>query len=125
MKGLKALAATVLGVALLAVATPASAGAAAYKHYVGCGLTEQTAPAHACSKKSKKGAFFESVDADVFYTVCVKFPNGKHFCKSKQEATKGQLYVNEITHDVISGNHKVTWFVSGKRVGSYSFTVGK
>jgi hypothetical protein len=125
MKGLKALAATVLGVALLASPAPASAGAVAYKHYVGCGLTEQTAPARACPEQSKKGAFFESLDADVFYTVCVKFPNHKHFCKVKQEAVKGQLYVNEITHDVISGKHKVTWFVSGKRVGSYSFTVGK
>ncbi len=125
MKGLKALAATVLGVALLASPAPASAGAVGYRHYVGCGLTEQTAPARACSKQSKKGAFFESLDADVFYTVCVKFPNRKHFCKVKQEAVKGQLYVNEITHDVIPGKHKVTWFVSGKPVGSYSFTVGK
>jgi hypothetical protein len=124
MKGPKALAATVLGVALLASAAPASAGAAAYKHYVGCGVTEHTAPAHTCSKSSKKGAFFESLNGDVFYTVCVKFPTGKDFCKHKQEAVKGQLYVNTITSN-LPGKHRVTWFVSGKRVGSFSFTVGK
>jgi hypothetical protein len=123
MKGLKALAATVLGVALLACAAPA-AGAAAYKHYVGCGVSEHATPAHSCPRSSKKGAFFESLDADVFYTVCVKFPTGKHLCAQKQEAIKGTLYVNKITSD-IPGKHKVTWFVSGQRVGSYSFTVGK
>lgn len=124
MMGLKALAATVLGVALLAGAAPASAGAAAYKHYVGCGVSEHATPARSCSKSSKKGAFFESLDANVFYSVCVKFPTGKHLCAQKQEAIKGTLYVNKITSD-IPGKHKVTWFVSGKRVGSYSFTVGK
>jgi len=125
MKGLKALAATVFGVALLASAAPATAGAAAYKHYVGCGVTEHTVPAHACSKSSKKGAFFESLNADVVYTVCVKFPTGKRLCSDEpQAATKGTLYVNKITSN-IPGKHRVTWFVNGKRVGSYYFTVGK
>ena len=83
MKGLKSLAATVLGVALLASAAPATAGVAAYKHYVGCGVSEHTAEAHTCPRKSKKGAFFESLNGDVFYTVCVKFPTGKNLCAQK------------------------------------------
>ena len=124
MKGLKSLAATVLGVALLASAAPATAGAAAYKHYVGCGVSEHATPASSCPKMSKKGAFFESLNGDVFYTVCVKFPTGKNLCAQKQEAIKGTLYVNKITSN-IPGKHRVTWFVNNKRVGTYYFTVGK
>jgi hypothetical protein len=122
MKGLKALAATALGVAVLVAAAPASAGASAYKHYVGCGVSQHATPAHACSRLSKKGAFFESLDANVVYTVCVKFPTGKNLCKRGQEAVEGTLYVNPITSN-IPGKHRVTWFVSDKRVGSYAFTV--
>ena len=78
MRSPKALAATVLGIAmLLAVAAPATAGAAAYKHYVGCGVTQHATPARACSRSSKKGAFFESLNANVVYAVCVRFQPGK------------------------------------------------
>ena len=122
MKGLKALAATVSGVALLASAAPASAGAAAYKHYVGCGVSQHAALSHSCPRASKKGAFFESLNADVFYTVCVKFPTGKNLCAPHQEATKETLYVNKITSN-IPGKHRVTWFVAGKRVGTFIFDV--
>jgi hypothetical protein len=125
MRAPKALMATVLGVAvLLAVAAPATAGAAAYRHYVGCGVTQHASPAHACSRSSKKGAFFESLNANVVYAVCVRFPTGKNLCKRGQEATEGTLYVNPITSNNL-GKHMVTWFVSNKRVGSYSFTVRK
>ena len=51
--------------------------------------------------------------------VCVKFPTGKNLCAQKQEAIKGTLYVNKITSN-IPGKHRVTWFVNGKRVGSYT-----
>ena len=122
MKGLKALAATVSGVVLLASAAPASASAAAFKHYVACGVSQHATASHACPKTSKKGAFFESVNADVFYTVCVKFPTGKNLCAHQQEATKGTLYVNKITSN-IPGKHRVTWFVANKRVGFYAFDV--
>jgi hypothetical protein len=122
MKRPRALAATVLGVALLASAAPASARAAAYRHYVGCGVSQHATPSHSCPRGSKKGAFFESIDANVSYTVCVKFPTGKHICASQQEAVKGTLYVNKITSN-IPGKHKVTWFVASKEVGSYFFSV--
>jgi hypothetical protein len=121
MKGMKRLAATVLGVALLA-AVPASAQGAAYKHYVACGLSKNAKPSHVCQKGRDKGAFFESTRADVSYTVCVKFPNTKSLCKPKQEAVKGTLYVNKITSN-IPGKHKVAWFVNGNRVGVYTFVV--
>jgi hypothetical protein len=122
MKALKTLAATGLGIALLASAAPASAQGAAFKHYVACGLSQNAKPAHVCQKRRKKGAFFQSNRANVFYTVCVKFPTKKNLCAPKQEAKQGTLYVNKITSN-IPGKHRVSWFVQGKRVGSFLFTV--
>jgi hypothetical protein len=122
MKGLKALSAVLVVTGLLASAVPATAGAAAYKHYVGCGISRKAPPSHVCPKGSKKGAFFKSLKADVSYSVCVKFPSGKNLCAQKQEATQGTLYVNKIT-STIPGMHRVSWFVEGKRVGSFVFRV--
>lgn len=122
MKQTKTLTALVVALALLASAVPASAGAAAYRHYVACGLSQNAKPAHLCQKGRKKGAFFRSNRADVFYTVCVKFPTKKNLCAPKQEAKQGVLYVNKITTN-IPGKHRVSWFVAGKRVGSVVFTV--
>jgi hypothetical protein len=122
MKGLKTLTAVLLGSALLASAAPASAGAAAYKHYVACGVAQNSKPAHKCPKKSKKGAFFKSLHGDVKYSVCVEFPTGKNICAKAQEAKQGTLYVNKITSN-IPGKHRVTWFVEGKPVGVFIFKV--
>jgi hypothetical protein len=122
MKGLKTLAALVLASGLLATAVPATAGAAAYKHYVGCGISRNAKPAHSCPKKAKKGAFFKSLNGTVTYTVCVKFPSGKNLCAQAQEAEQGTLYVNKIT-STIPGKHVVSWFVKGKKVGSWAFKV--
>jgi hypothetical protein len=123
MKGLKMLTAVALGVALLAGAAPASAKqGAAFKHYVACGLSKNAKPAHVCQAGRDKGAFFRSNKGDVFYTVCVKFPTKKNLCAPKQKAEKGTLYVNKITSN-IPGEHQVTWFVKGKRVGLFKFTV--
>ena len=122
MKAMKALAAVVVATGLLASAAPATAGAAAYRHYVGCGVSQNAKPSHLCPKKSKKGAFFKSLKGDVVYSVCVKFPSGKNLCAQKQEATKGTLYVNKVT-STIPGKHRVTWFVEGKKVGSFVFRV--
>jgi hypothetical protein len=126
MKRVKVFAAMVLATALLATAVPAPAGAAAYKHYVGCGLSRSAKPAHVCPKKAKKGAFFESTRKAVYYSVCVRFPSGKTLCANRQpqkEAPEeGTLYVNKIT-STIPGKHVVTWFVEGKKVGSWAFRV--
>ena len=123
MKGLKALSAVLVVTGLLiGAAVPATAGAAAFKHYVGCGISRNATPSHLCPKGSKKGAFFKSLKADVSYSVCVKFPSGKNLCAQKQEATQGTLYVNKIT-STIPGKHRVSWFVEGKKVGSFAFRV--
>jgi hypothetical protein len=122
MKGLKTLAATLSAAALLTGLAPASASAAAYQHYVACGVSQNAKPAHVCQKARKKGAFFKSLNATVFYTVCVKFPTGKNLCAPREEAIQGTLYVNKITSN-IPGKHRVSWFVEGKKVGSFIFTV--
>jgi hypothetical protein len=122
MKGLKALAAVLVATGLLASVIPASASAAAYKHYVACGVENNSKPAHSCPKNSKKGAFFESVSAEVNYTVCVRFPSGKNLCAKAQPAEEGVLYVNKIT-STIPGRHQVSWFVKGKKVGTFVFRV--
>jgi hypothetical protein len=122
MKGLKTLVAVFVATGLLAIAVPAVAGAAAYQHYVACGISRNAKPAHACPKNAKKGAFFKSLKADVVYTVCVKFPSGKSLCAHAQKATKGTLYVNKIT-STIPGRHQVSWFVKGKKVGTFVFRV--
>ncbi len=122
MKGLKALAAAFLVGGLLISAMPAAASAAAYKHYVGCGVSRNAKPSHICPKGSKKGAFFKSLKGNVNYSVCVKFPSGKNLCAQAQEAEQGTLYVNKIT-STIPGKHRVSWFVEGKRVGSFVFRV--
>lgn len=122
MKGPKTLIATVATAAALSAVGPAGAAGAAYTHYVACGVSQNAKPAHVCQKKRKKGAFFKSNDATVFYTVCVKFPTGKSLCAPRQEAVEGTLYVNKITSN-IPGKHRVTWFVEGKRVGSFVFKI--
>lgn len=122
MKGLKTLAAISGVAALLLCAVPASAKSAAFTHYVACGLSQNAKPSHFCQKSRKKGAFFRSNKADVFYTVCVQFPTKKRLCAPRQEAVKGTLYVNKVTSN-IPGAHKVTWFVEGKRVGTFLFRV--
>ena len=122
MKGLRALAAVLVATGLLASAAPATAGAAAYKHYVGCGISRNAKPANVCPAGSKKGAFFKSLNADVTYSVCVRFPEGKNLCAHKQPATQGTLYVNKITSTKV-GEHRVTWWVEGKKIGSVVFRV--
>ena len=95
----------------------------AYKHYVACGLSRKAKPATSCPKNSKKGAFFRSLKADVQYTVCVKFPKKEHLCTEQpQEAEQGTLYVNKIT-STTPGQHQVTWYVKGKKVGTTVFRV--
>jgi len=122
MKGLKTLAATLLAGSALLATQAAPASAAAYSHYVACGLSQHAKRSHFCQPKRKKGAFFRSNKATVFYTVCVRFPTKKSLCADREEATRGTLYVNQITSN-IPGKHRVSWFVKGKRVGSFAFRV--
>jgi hypothetical protein len=122
MKGLKTLTALVLVTGLLVAIGPATASAAAFEHYVGCGVSKNAKPSHSCPKKAKKGAFFKSLNGTVSYTVCVKFPSGKNLCAQAQEAKEETLYVNKITSTIV-GRHVVSWYVKGQKVGSWAFRV--
>jgi hypothetical protein len=122
MRAAKRLAAIGLAVALIGSATPAFAQGAVFRHYVACGLSQNAKPSHVCQKGRKKGAFFRSNNANVFYTVCVRFPTRKNLCADAQEAVRGTLYVNKITSN-IPGEHRVSWFVKGRRVGVFEFVV--
>ncbi len=117
-----ALAAVVTGLMVAAVSA-SSAPAPAFEHYVACGLSKKAKPANVCPVKSKKGAFFKSLNGEVKYTVCVKFPKQEHLCTEKpQVAEEGTLYVNKITSTSV-GKHEVTWFVKGQKVGTTVFRV--
>lgn len=122
MTGLKTLTALVLVTGLLATVVPATAGAAAFEHYVACGVSKKAKRSHSCPKKAKKGAFFKSLNGTVSYTVCVKFPSGKNLCAQAQEAKEETLYVNKITSTIV-GRHVVSWYVKGQKVGSWAFRV--
>jgi hypothetical protein len=122
VKGLKRIAALGMGAAILISGAPSSASAAAYGHYVACGISKNAKPSHKCPKASKKGAYFRSFKRDVRYSVCVKFPSGKNLCAQAQIAEAGKLTVNKIT-STIPGVHRVAWFVKGKRVGRFAFRV--
>ena len=87
-----------------------------YQMYVACGLTANAKPAHSCAKGAKKAAFFRSKSTDVFYKICVRFPNGTRLCAPRSKPRQGALNSNRITSN-IPGSHKVTWYVKGKLVG--------
>lgn len=114
--------ASILTAAVLAGPAAGSAEAAAYRHYVACGLNAKAKPAHVCPRGAKKGAFFRSNRADVGYTVCMRLPRGRSICAKRQEAEQRTLYVNKVT-STVPGKHRITWFVKGKRVGAFVFRV--
>lgn len=94
----------------------------AFRKYVACGKMVEAKPSRSCRRASEKGAFFRSNRRNVFYAVCVTFPTRKALCAKKQRAKKGELYVNEITSKM-RGIHRVTWFVRGKKVGTFRFRI--
>ena len=116
-------------VAVFAAATPSAAGRPAglskantYRTYTACSARPDAVPARRCPKKGTKGAFFKSVDAHVKFKVCVRFPNGKRLCAGHQDAPRGKLQINPITSHMV-GEHTVTWFVAGQKVGTRHFTI--
>lgn len=125
---------TIAAAALAAGVAPANAGADAYTKYVGCKLGPNVPRVHVCQRDTRSatyvGAFFISHRRDVYYTVCVTFPGGGTRCARHQPAgpgeqgpaRRGDTYANKITSFAL-GRHKVTWFVSGQRIGRWFFRV--
>jgi len=94
----------------------------AFRKYVACDTVSEVEPSRSCRLGDEKGAFFRSNLFNVRYHVCVRFPDRRSMCAKRQEAKRGELYVNRITSRM-TGVHAVVWFVKGKRVGRYRFRV--
>lgn len=118
------LAALALAFAVVSIPAPKADAAdrPAFRTYVACAKVKEARPARSCARSAEKGAFFRSNRRTVRFKVCVVFPARQVLCAKRQRATKGELYVNEITTQV-TGVHRVIWFVRGKRVGSVRFRV--
>jgi hypothetical protein len=115
----RGLAALPLALAALAlVCVPASAGARAYRAFVGCagGLPE---PDHSCSIGDAPAAYFKSLRRGVRYKACIRNPAGRSRCRSARVArrTYGWLYVARGS----VGRYRVTWFVDGRRVARWHY----
>ncbi len=93
-----------------------------YRYYTACSAEPDAEPERRCPTRGKKGAFFKSVDADVTYKVCVRFPDDRKLCATHQDAPQGELKINPITSHMV-GRHTVTWFVAGDKVGTRRFTL--
>ena len=107
---------------IVLIALPLSAVAKPYTSRVACSHKKKADPSRYCRTAEKKGAFFRSNEADVRYTVCVKFPTGSKLCAEAQDAAMGSMYLNKITSR-IRGRHVVTWTVGGSKVAKFGFRV--
>jgi hypothetical protein len=118
-----ALATGVVGIASLIVATPnADAAPDGYHGYVACSTRSSAKPTHECKLSQTKAAFFVSSKHDATFKVCVKYPKGERLCASDQPAPKGTKHFVTIA-TASTGRHKVWWYVGGKKVESWTFTV--
>lgn len=133
-KGLTTLAVALTGAALLMPAALAASKHPAYTTFVACGYKTARPgtikPTHFCPAGEVIGAFFRrnvgKPGSLIHYKVCVRFGPGAVLCKAHQPARKlgRRLYVNRIINPG-PGRHRVTWFVRGKRVGTWYFRRGR
>jgi len=121
MKATKTLVATLLAAGLLTSVAPTAASARDFEGYIGCGRSGKAPEAHSCPRSRELGVFFKSLDADVFFYFCVKFPNGRD-CSNSVEAEQGHLYRQGIDPG-LPGKYRVTFFVDGKPIGSRAINV--
>jgi len=64
-----------------------------------------------------------STKHDATYKVCVRFPGKKkRLCASAQDAPKGRTKVVTIA-TASAGPHRITWYVAGEKVGSWTLEV--
>lgn len=120
----KGFAALVLAAVVCSILPAASSAAdrPVFRKYVACAKVKEAKPSRSCARDSEKGAFFRSNVRAIRYSVCVAFPTRRVLCAKRQRASKGELYVNEVTTKML-GVHRVTWFVRGKQVGRVRFRV--
>ena len=108
---------------VLAAPSAVQAAPGGYTTYVACSNKASGKASHECKLSQPKAAYFISTKHDATYKVCVKFPGKKkRLCASAQDAPKGQKRIVTIA-SANTGTHKVTWYVEGKKVGSWNFQV--
>ena len=116
-----------LAVALIALAglTPGQASALegstdpGITVYGACGHDWKAKPSHRCHKGEKIGAFFRSDTGDATYAICIQFPNGRSACAENQQASQGELFVNNITDGTV-GVAQIYWYVNSVVVGHWT-----
>lgn len=115
----------VLLVGLAGGLAPAPVGAAGggFSAYVACGHRPSAKPAHTCQVSDNPAAFFVSRKKHVEYKVCVKYPGQPNrLCAGAQDAPRGEKQRVTIATGAV-GKHRVQWYVGGRQVGSWKFTV--
>ena len=123
MKGLKTLAAIVLGIALLASACARHGPGRRLQALRRLRPLRRTRNRRTSARRHARRAPSSTATRATSSTRSASNSRpSKNLCAPKQEAKQGTLYVNKITSN-IPGKHKVTWFVEGKRVGSFVFNV--
>lgn len=100
---------------------PSGSGDPNYTVYGGCGTDIDTPPAHLCHKGDRVGAFFRSNAADSGYDVCIE-QRGRRACAYAQPASKGVLYVNNLSIGV-PGPTTIRWRVNGGEIGNWQLDV--
>jgi hypothetical protein len=94
-----------------------------YRTYAACSIKAGAKPAKECKLSQPKAAYFVSTQHDSTYKVCVRFPGKKkRLCASAQDAPKGKTKIVTIA-TANTGRHRITWYVAGKKVGSWTLDV--
>jgi hypothetical protein len=101
---------------------PSGSGDPNYLVYGGCGTDIDTPPAHLCHKGDRIGAFFRSNAADVTYDVCVRHRRHGGGCAYGQAASKGVLYVSNLSVGVPEPT-VISWKVNGGEIGTWLLDV--
>jgi hypothetical protein len=101
---------------------PNGSGDPNYLVYGGCGTDIATPPAHFCHKGDRIGAFFRSNAADVNYDICIRHRRHGGGCVYAQAASKGVLYVSNLTVGIPEPT-TIRWNVNGGEIGSWELDV--
>ena len=82
-----------------------------------CGLSENAKPAHAVRRAATRARSSAAPKTTSSTRSASNSRPNAGSARRNRKRRPGTLYVNKITSN-IPGQHKVTWFVEGKRVGS-------
>ena len=84
----------------------------------------QRQPAHLCPMRQQEGRLLRKPQWRRQLHRLRQVPERQEPLRRSPGSDQGTLYVNKIT-STIPGKHRVTWFVEGKKVGSFVFRVNR